>query len=152
MTSYNVVLMNMTDGSVQGHAAGCADLKKRNRKFAEPSQADYPMKVVDCDAAREEYNADFDEETDGWYDITWMPCAKAVPSREDRQRVEEFGEELANRLTPEELDSPTVSIDHLVVGPKGGVIIQIEVEGRTIFLRKADAVKLARQLNKIAGV
>jgi hypothetical protein len=76
---FQVAVMNMIDGSVQVHGAGCADLK-RGKKFAEK----YLGEVWDCidrEDIREAYNADFDEETDGWYDMTWMPCAKHVPER-----------------------------------------------------------------------
>lgn len=79
-THYQIVLMNMRDGSVQGHAEGCADLKRGVRKFAEPSQADEAWDVLSKEEAREGYNADFDEETDGWYDIDWKPCADHVPA------------------------------------------------------------------------
>jgi hypothetical protein len=80
---YQVVLMNMRDGSVQGHAAGCADLKRGKAKFAEPSQADEVWDVEVKEDAREAYNADFDEETDGWYDIEWLPCAKHIPAHRE---------------------------------------------------------------------
>ncbi len=94
MALHKAVLMNMKDGSVQGHAAGCADLK-RGKNFSEPFQADEVWEVKDREAAREEYNSDFDEETDGWYDIKWMPCAKSIPEREEavlicRQCYDEF--------------------------------------------------------------
>lgn len=85
---FQVVLMNMRDGSVQGHAAGCADLTRGVRKFAEPSQATDVWDVLSKEQAREGYNADFDEETDGWYDINWLPCAKHVPA--ETEKAEEF--------------------------------------------------------------
>lgn len=78
---YQVSVMNMVDGSVQVHGAGCADLK-RGKNFAEKYQANELWDCVDREDIREAYNADFDEETDGWYDMTWMPCAKHVPERE----------------------------------------------------------------------
>lgn len=80
---YQVVLMNMRDGSVQGHAAGCADLKRGKAKFAEPMQADEVWDVEVKEDAREAYNADFDEETDGWYDIDWLPCANHIPAQRE---------------------------------------------------------------------
>jgi len=79
---YQVTVMNMRDGSVQVHGAGCADLK-RGKNFAEKYQADELWDCVDREDIREAYNADFDEETDGWYDMTWMPCASHVPDRTD---------------------------------------------------------------------
>lgn len=80
---YQVTLMNMRDGSVQGHRAGCADLKRGKAKFAEPMQADEVWDVLAKEDARESYNADFDEETDGWYDIEWLPCAKHIPAQRE---------------------------------------------------------------------
>lgn len=81
-THYQVTVMNMTDGSVQVHGAGCADLK-RGKNFAEKYQATELWDCIDREDIREAYNADFDEETDGWYDMTWMPCASHVPARAD---------------------------------------------------------------------
>lgn len=77
MQDYGIALVNMTDGSVQGHKAGCADLKRGARKFAD---APWTFEVPHKEAAREAYNADFDEEIDGWYDIEWLPCANHVPA------------------------------------------------------------------------
>jgi hypothetical protein len=79
---YDVVTMNMTDGSVQGHRAGCADLKRGRAKFAEPSQANDVLRVTSKAEARAEYNADFDEETEGWYDIEWAACANHIPAED----------------------------------------------------------------------
>lgn len=79
--TFQVVTMNMKDGSVQGHAAGCADLKRGVRKFAEPQQADWPMTVSTKHEAWLDYNQDFiaDGEDMGTYGIDWLPCAKHVP-------------------------------------------------------------------------
>lgn len=85
---FQVAVMNMKDGSVQVHGAGCADLK-RGKNFAEKFQADEVWDCIDREDIREAYNADFDEETDGWYDMTWMPCASHVPAREETPVVEE---------------------------------------------------------------
>jgi hypothetical protein len=81
-TTHYVAVMNMKDGSVQVHADGCADLK-RGKNFAEKWQAGEAWECIDREDIREAYNADFDEETDGWYDMTWMPCASHVPERTD---------------------------------------------------------------------
>jgi hypothetical protein len=90
---YQVVTMNMKDGSVQGHAHGCADLKRGKAKFAEPSQADDFMDVTSKHDAWLDYNADFlpecydhencDEAAGrcaNAYEIHWLPCADAVPA------------------------------------------------------------------------
>lgn len=91
-TTFEIVTMNMRDGSVQGHAAGCADLKRGVRKFAEPDQADYPLPVANKHEAWLEYNADFIAEhdhdgcdveaghCDNAYTIEWLPCADHVPA------------------------------------------------------------------------
>lgn len=72
-----VALVNITDGTVQGHKAGCADLKRgKLRKHAEEA---WTLDVESKAQAAAEYNADFDYEVDGWYEIEWAPCAKAVP-------------------------------------------------------------------------
>jgi hypothetical protein len=76
---FDVVTMNMRDGSVQGHKAGCADLKRGRAKFSEPEMAEYVETVETKAEARASYNADFDYETDGWYEIEWAACAKHVP-------------------------------------------------------------------------
>lgn len=78
--TFSVVTMNMRDGSVQGHAAGCADLKRGIKKFAEPSQAEYAETVETKAQAWENYNADFLAEGSGAYEIDWLPCAKHVPA------------------------------------------------------------------------
>lgn len=85
---YQVTVMNMVDGSVQVHGAGCADLK-RGKNFAEKYQANDVWDCKDREDIREAYNADFDEETDGWYDMTWMPCASHVPARTEDVTLED---------------------------------------------------------------
>jgi hypothetical protein len=90
---YQVTLMNMRDGSVQGHNAYCADLTRKTSKFAEPDQADEVWDVLCKEDAREAYNGDFDEETDGWYDIDWKPCANHIPDH--REAEVKTGEEVA---------------------------------------------------------
>lgn len=76
--TYAVALVNISDGSVQGHKAGCADLKRGNLR----KHADHPfeVEVSSKEEARATYNADFDEETDGWYEIQWAACTKHVPA------------------------------------------------------------------------
>lgn len=92
---FQVAVMNMRDGSVQVHGAGCADLKRGQAKFAEKFQANEVWDCIDREDIREAYNADFDEETDGWYDMTWMPCASHVPARE----VDEVAEAIVESAT-----------------------------------------------------
>lgn len=89
---FQVAVMNMIDGSVQVHGAGCADLK-RGKNFAEKVQAEDVWDCKDREDIREAYNADFDEETDGWYDMTWMPCASHVPDRTEAPAEEPKADE-----------------------------------------------------------
>ena len=92
-TTFEIVTMNMKDGSVQGHAAGCADLKRGKAKFAEPKQAGCVQHVNSKWEAWEDYNSDFIAEhdhadtcdpenglCDNAYEIEWLPCADHVPS------------------------------------------------------------------------
>ena len=92
-TTFGIVTMNMKDGSVQGHAAGCADLKRGKAKFAEPKQAGCVQHVNSKWEAWEDYNSDFIAEhdhadtcdpenglCDNAYEIEWLPCADHVPS------------------------------------------------------------------------
>ncbi len=71
---FDITLINMADGSVAGHRAGCRDIK-RNAKHV----STWTFEVSSKAEARAEYNTDFDEETDGWYSIDWLPCADQVP-------------------------------------------------------------------------
>jgi hypothetical protein len=97
---FGVVLRNMTDGSVEGHAAGCADLKRKaKRGAAQPSDEPWALTVSSKHEAWAEYNADFiaeceqgaegaehdhekDEDCDHSWGINWLPCADAVPARD----------------------------------------------------------------------
>ena len=83
--THTIAIVNMTNGSVQVHKAGCADLKRKSRKGVGFADTPWELDVVDTEEAREAYNADFDEETDGWYDLDWMPCASHVPAREEAE-------------------------------------------------------------------
>lgn len=79
MTKYEITLINIADGSVEGHKAGCADIKRGK------NHADLPWSFS-VDSKREaylEYNADFIAESgeeDGHYDINWKPCANHIPN------------------------------------------------------------------------
>lgn len=73
--THRVTLINMADGSVQGHRAGCADIARGKGHADTP----WTLEVTTKAEAREAYNGDFDEEIDGWYDIDWLPCAQFVP-------------------------------------------------------------------------
>lgn len=89
---HSVTLVNITDGTVHGHKAGCADLKRGNlRKHAEGK---FTLEVESKAVAWETYNADFIPEAiaDGMpvessaYEIEWAPCANHVPEG-DREAI-----------------------------------------------------------------
>lgn len=76
---YTVALVNITDGTVSGHKAGCADLKRGNlRKHADEV---WELEVSSKMAAFADYNTDFIAEggVDNGWPITWAACAKHVP-------------------------------------------------------------------------
>lgn len=94
-THYQVVLMNMRDGSVQGHAHGCADLK-RGQKFAADQDPEAAWDVLTKAEAWVGYNSDFLAEggEENAYEIQWLPCAKHVPVGDQHAEYEKaFGEE-----------------------------------------------------------
>ena len=75
---FQIQLVNMIDGSVTGHKAGCADLKKLKR------QGHYvidPMEFSSKREAWEDYNEDFlAEGEDSAWPIDWKPCSDHVPT------------------------------------------------------------------------
>ena len=77
--SHNIALVNITDGSVQGHKAGCADLSRG--KLRRHADQVWNMEVETKHEAWVAYNGDFLAEgpESGQYEIQWLPCAKHVP-------------------------------------------------------------------------
>ena len=84
---YGVGLVNMVDGSVQGHAAGCRDLRHSD-KHADMA---WTLEVADKHEAFVAYNSDFIDEAEAegaedpfynTYAINWLPCADHVPAGE----------------------------------------------------------------------
>lgn len=86
---HNITLINMLDGSVDGHKAGCADIKKAKGSYGDRPWTFYVSSKNDAWLS---YNSDFyaecpshdkcDEEQgrcDNAYDIHWLPCANEVP-------------------------------------------------------------------------
>ncbi len=93
--AHTVTLVNMTDGTVSGHKALCADLKRTRDHASEP----WTLEVANKIEAWKEYNADFlaecDEHEDfcnedrgicshAW-DIRWAACADGVPEGDEDQ-------------------------------------------------------------------
>lgn len=88
---YEIALVNITDGTVQGHKAGCADLKRGNLRKHAADVWEFP--VDDKAEAWLNYNSDFLAEggEDNAYEIQWSPCAKHVPEGDTHARyVEAF--------------------------------------------------------------
>lgn len=90
---YQVMVVNMRDGSVQVHGVGCADLKRSKSKFA-----DEPT-LWDCKDTADvwaSYNSDFLAEggEENAYDLKWLPCASHVPTADNHERyLEWFGDD-----------------------------------------------------------
>lgn len=80
---HNIALVNIADGSVQGHKAGCADLHRGAlRKHADDV---WEFEVATKHDAWVSYNIDFLNEgpESGQYSIEWKNCSKHVPQGAD---------------------------------------------------------------------
>lgn len=97
--TFEITLVNMTDGSVQGHKAGCADLTRRRRTKVRQANEPWTFSVTSKHDAWTEYNSDFLAEgpESGNYQIDWLPCADEVPQGADdtyeQYLLDEAGEE-----------------------------------------------------------
>lgn len=137
---YQVVTMNMRDGSVQGHAHGCADLKRGRAKFAEPSQADDFMDVTTKADAWLDYNADFLAEggEDNAWPIEWLPCASHIPAGDTHAVYEEnFGD-----ATPVAYQSEVVTHEPVVTTRVGRKWTYVFVDGAEVAYVRNDMVAL----------
>lgn len=77
--SHSIALVNIYDGTVQGHKAGCADLSRGQlRRHADQA---WNLEVEHKHEAWISYNIDFlnEGEESGAYDIDWKACTKHVP-------------------------------------------------------------------------
>ena len=99
--SHSIAIVNLADGTVQAHKAGCADLSRGTlRRHA--SEA-WNLEVDTRHEAWVEYNIDFLEEgpESGQYEITWLPCAKHVPQGEaDTYETWAAGSEVVEETKP----------------------------------------------------
>lgn len=115
---HNIALISISDGDVQGHKAGCADL---TRGKARRSTA-WEFEVEDKAHAWLDYNSDFLAEggEDNAYHIHWLPCAKRVPEGDTHARYQAaFGED----HTPVAYQTPEAKTDVTVKrGPKWSYI------------------------------
>lgn len=98
--TYKVQLVNMTDGSVCGHKAGCSDLKK----LAQRHDVLPVEEIATKHDAWLDYNSDFLAEGSGAYDIDWKACANHVPAGEADVVAEEAEVEVEAEAKPAELN------------------------------------------------
>lgn len=134
---FQVTLMNMRDGSVQGHGAGCADLKRGKAKFAEPMQATEVWDVVTKADAWLSYNSDFLAEggESNAYEIDWLPCAKHIEEGDTHAvYVEAFESSDTEPVTPY-ADPEHARRNFSDLAARAGT-----EQGRNFWQAKADAI------------
>lgn len=142
---YQVVLMNMRDGSVQGHAAGCADLTRGKAKFAEPSQSEEVWDVITKADAWLGYNADFLAEggEDNAYEINWLPCANHIEDGDTHAAyVAEFGEVPQSAFAPAEAPSVTVKVGRIwtyVYAADGSLLAEVRTDSSAAVIAALQA-------------
>lgn len=104
--SHSIALVNITDGTVQGHKAGCADLTRG--ALRKHGSEVWNLEVDSKLEAWENYNEDFLAECDDFdgdcdhenavcshsWSITWLPCAKQVPVHAEAPKVVEPSKEV----------------------------------------------------------
>ena len=80
MNTFAIRLVNMTNGTVAGHKAGCSDLKK----LAQRHEVLDVEETTSKRAAWLEYNVDFIAEggVDNAWPIDWKACANHIPAGE----------------------------------------------------------------------
>lgn len=92
--TFSIALVNISDGTVQGHKAGCADLSRGSlRCHADEA---WELEVEDKAEAWFSYSSDFLAEggMDNAYAIDWKPCANHVPDGDNQARYDAaFGED-----------------------------------------------------------
>lgn len=132
--SHSIAIVNIADGSVQGHKAGCADLSRgKLRKHA----ADvWNLEVDTKHEAWVAYNEDFLAEgpESGQYDINWLPCAKHVP-----QGTEDTYEAWLAEQDEAPAEEPKPVVTHKV-GPKWAYIYVDGVQVAEVRSQFFDAV------------
>lgn len=140
---YQVTLMNMRDGSVQGHAAGCADLTRKTDKYAEPLQATDLWDVETLADGWFSYNSDFLAEggEDNAYDINWMPCTSHIPAGDTHAVYEAaFGEE----HTPVAFQTEVVTHKPVITTKVGAKWTYIYSDGTLIAEVRNDQAEVVR--------
>lgn len=85
--SHAIALVNLADGTVAGHKAGCSDLKRGKHGPKQQQDEPWEFEVETKAEAWYAYNSDFIAEggPENAYEIDWAPCTKRVPegSQED---------------------------------------------------------------------
>jgi len=77
----NITLITLNSGDVEGHRAGCQDVARKMKSFR--GTTDWTFEVNTKHEAFLNYNSDFlDEGTEeaDCYQISWLPCANALPA------------------------------------------------------------------------
>jgi hypothetical protein len=137
--SHNIALVNITDGTVHGHKAGCADLTRGAlRRHADEA---WTFEVEDKADAWFNYNSDFLSEggEDNAYEIQWAPCAKHVPEGDNHARYEAaFGEE----HTPVAYQEEVVTHEPVVTKKVGAKWTYIYVDGTLVAEIRNDQAHL----------
>lgn len=89
-SGFDVVLVNNADGSVEGHLAGCADLKKVGKGKRDHDEATPSVRVQSKHEAWADFNADFIAEggESNAYAVDWQGCTSVVPSVESAKAPE----------------------------------------------------------------
>ena len=142
MTEFAVALVNITDGSVQGHKAGCADLKRGNlRQHADDV---WTLNVESKAGAWAEYNADFIPEAEAngesvesyCHPILWSPCAKHVPEGD----MADYYGQTAEQAEPEAPTMTDAERNHARDNFAALAVSAPSEQGRAFWQAKADAL------------
>lgn len=76
----DITVINMSNGEVRAHRTGCRDIERESRGHNDNLGSFGEFASQDDLVA--DYNADFDKETDGWYDVDFAPCVSLPQSGE----------------------------------------------------------------------
>lgn len=128
--SHSIALVNITDGTVHGHKAGCADLTRgKLRRHADEA---WTFDVETKADAWFAYNSDFLAEggEDNAYTINWAPCAKHVPEGDTHEvYVQNFGEE----HTPVAYQEAVVTHEPVLEIKRGPKWTYVFVDGKQVM-------------------
>jgi hypothetical protein len=137
--TFEIALVNISDGTVQGHKAGCADLTRGNlRKHNNDA---WTFEVQDKAEAWFDYNSDFLAEggPENAYDIDWKPCANHVP---DGDKMAAYNAAFGEDHTPVAYQAPVVETTEVSAA---GVTIKVGRKWTT--MHAADGTLIAEVRN-----